>query len=179
MVIFFATFLSGFIQKTPLGDMLTVLRKTLTSLRPTFITIISIIATAKVMGYSGMTTTIADNTVAATGLMYPAIAAFIGSVGGFITGSATSTCILLGKLQMDAAVAIGAPLNTQIWIAAANATGACAGKLIAPQSIAIGVAAIGIAGRGTESQLLGLTMKIYLPFIILLGLLVYCGRLWL
>ncbi|MBQ2137582.1 MAG: L-lactate permease, partial [Selenomonas sp.] len=73
MVIFFATFLSGFIQKTPLGDMLTVLRKTLTSLRPTFITIISIIATAKVMGYSGMTTTIADNTVAATGLMYPAI----------------------------------------------------------------------------------------------------------
>jgi len=179
MVIFFATFLSGFIQKTPLGDMLTVLRKTLTSLRPTFITIISIIATAKVMGYSGMTTTIADNTVAATGLMYPAIAAFIGSVGGFITGSATSTCILLGKLQMDAAVAIGAPLNTQIWIAAANATGACAGKLIAPQSIAIGVAAIGIAGRGTESQLLGLTMKIYLPFIILLGLLVYGGRVWL
>ncbi|WP_295155600.1 L-lactate permease [Selenomonas sp. AE3005] len=179
MVIFFATFLSGFIQKTSLGDMLTVLRKTLTSLRPTFITIISIIATAKVMGYSGMTTTIADNTVAATGLMYPAIAAFIGSVGGFITGSATSTCILLGKLQMDAAVAIGAPLNTQIWIAAANATGACAGKLIAPQSIAIGVAAIGIAGRGTESQLLGLTMKIYLPFIILLGLLVYGGRLWL
>ena len=179
MVIFFATFLSGFIQKTPWGDMLTVLRKTLVSLRPTFITIISIIATAKVMGYSGMTTTIADNTVAATGLMYPAIAAFIGSVGGFITGSATSTCILLGKLQMDAAVAIGAPLNTQIWIAAANATGACAGKLIAPQSIAIGVAAIGIAGRGTESQLLGLTMKIYLPFIVMLGLLVYCGRLWL
>ncbi len=179
MVIFFATFLSGFIQKTPLGDMLTVLCKTLTSLRPTFITIISIIATAKVMGYSGMTTTIADNTVAATGLMYPAIAAFIGSVGGFITGSATSTCILLGKLQMDAAVAIGAPLNTQIWIAAANATGACAGKLIAPQSIAIGVAAIGAAGRGSESRLLALTMKIYLPFIILLGLLVYGGRVWL
>ena len=175
MVIFFATFVSGFIKRTPLGDMLTVLRKTLASLRPTFITIISIIATAKVMGYSGMTTTIADNTVAATGLMYPAIAAFIGSVGGFITGSATSTCILLGKLQMDAAIAIGAPLNTQIWIAAANATGACAGKLIAPQSIAIGVAAIGVAGKGSESQLLGLTMKIYLPFIILLGLLVYFG----
>jgi hypothetical protein len=51
------------------------------------------------MGYSGMTTTIADHTVAATGLMYPAIAAFIGSVGGFITGSCTSTCILLGKLH--------------------------------------------------------------------------------
>lgn len=175
MVIFFATFVSGFIQKTPLGDMISVLRKTLVSLRPTFITIISIIATAKVMGYSGMTTTIADHTVAATGMMYPAIAAFIGSVGGFITGSATSTCILLGKLQMDAAIAIGAPLNTQIWIAAANATGACAGKLIAPQSIAIGVAAIGVAGKGSESQLLALTMKVYLPFIVMLGMLVYFG----
>ena len=175
MVIFFATFVSGFIQKTPMGDMISVLRKTMVSLRPTFITIISIIATAKVMGYSGMTTTIADHTVAATGLMYPAIAAFIGSVGGFITGSATSTCILLGKLQMDAAIAIGAPLNTQIWIAAANATGACAGKLIAPQSIAIGVAAIGVAGRGSESHLLALTMKVYLPFIVMLGMLVYFG----
>lgn len=175
MVIFFATFVSGFLQKNSLSDMLKVLGKTMASLRPTFITIISIIATAKVMGYSGMTTTIADNTVAATGLMYPAIAAFIGSVGGFITGSATSTCILLGKLQMDAAIAIGAPENTQVWIAAANATGACAGKLIAPQSIAIGVAAIGVAGKGSESQLLALSMKVYLPFIILLGLLVYFG----
>lgn len=111
--------------------------------------------------------------------MYPAIAAFIGSVGGFITGSATSTCILLGKLQMDAALAIGASHNTQIWIAAANATGACAGKLIAPQSIAIGVAAIGVAGRGSESRLLALGIKIYLPFILLLGCLVYIGRIWL
>lgn len=175
MVIFFATFVSGLIKKTPLGDMAGVLRKTMASLRPTFITIISIIATAKVMGYSGMTTTIADSTVAATGLMYPAIAAFIGSVGGFITGSATSTCILLGKLQMDAAIAIGAPQDAQVWIAAANATGACAGKLIAPQSIAIGVAAIGVAGKGSESHLLGLTMKVYLPFIVMLGLLVYFG----
>ncbi|MDD6135007.1 MAG: L-lactate permease [Selenomonadaceae bacterium] len=156
-----------------------VLRKTIFSLRPTFVTIISIIATAKVMGYSGMTTTIADHTVAATGLMYPAIAAFIGSVGGFITGSATSTCILLGKLQMDAAIAIGATESTQVWIAAANATGACADKIIAPQSIAIGVAAIGVAGRGNESQLLSLALKVYIPFILLLGCLVYVGRIWL
>ena len=156
-----------------------VLRKTIFSLRPTFVTIISIIATAKVMGYSGMTTTIADHTVAATGLMYPAIAAFIGSVGGFITGSATSTCILLGKLRMDAAIAIGATESTQVWIAAANATGACAGKIIAPQSIAIGVAAIGVVGRGNESQLLSLALKVYIPFILLLGCLVYVGRIWL
>ena len=175
-VIFLAAFLSGFIQKIPLSEMLGVLGKTIASLRPTIITIITIIATAKVMGYSGMTTTIADRTVAATGTMYPFIAAFIGSVGGFITGSATSTCILLGKLQMDAAIAIGAGTSTQAWVAAANATGACAGKLIAPQSIAIGVASLGAVGVGTESKLLSITMKIYIPFILTLGCIVYFGQ---
>ena len=107
--------------------------------------------------------------------MYPVISAFIGSVGGFITGSCTSTCILLGKLQIDAAIAIGAGENSQSWIAAANAVGACAGKLVAPQSIAIGVAAIGAAGRGSESKILSMTMKVYVPFTIALGILVYLG----
>ena len=176
MIIFLAAFVSALAQKVPIPEMLGVLKNTLLSLRPTFITIITIIATAKVMGYSGMTTSIADMTVAATGTMYPFISAFIGSTGGFITGSATSTCILLGKLQMDAAIAIGASPAAQAWIAAANATGACAGKLIAPQSIAIGVAAIGAAGAGSESRLLSLTMRIYVPFILLLGTIVYFGR---
>ena len=35
------------------------------------------------------------------------------------------------------------------------------------------VAAIGVAGRGSESHLLMLTMKIYLPFIVVLGMLVF------
>ena len=176
MIIFLAAFVSALAQKVPIHEMLSVLKSTILSLRPTFVTIITIIATAKVMGYSGMTTSIADMTVAATGTMYPFISAFIGSIGGFITGSATSTCILLGKLQMDAAIAIGASPAAQAWIAAANATGACAGKLIAPQSIAIGVAAIGAAGAGSESKLLSLTMRIYVPFILLLGTIVYFGR---
>ena len=174
-IIFLAAFLSGFLQKIPPAEMLRVLGKTFVSLRTTFVTIITIIATAKVMGYSGMTTTIAEATVSATGTMYPFISAFIGSIGGFITGSATSTCILLGKLQMDAAIAIGAGPAAQSWVAAANATGACAGKLIAPQSIAIGVAAIGSAGAGSESKLLSLTIRIYIPFILLLGMIVYFG----
>ena len=172
MIIFLAAFLGASAQGVSLSEMLSVLGKTIISLRFTIITIITIIATAKVMGYSGMTTTIADRTVEATGTMYPFIAAFIGSVGGFITGSATS----LGKLQMDAAIAIGASPSVQTWVAAANATGACAGKLIAPQSIAIGLAAIGAAGAGSESNLLSLTMKVYVPFILLLGCIVYFGQ---
>ena len=43
-------------------------------MRNTIITIIAVIATAKVMGYSGMTSDIARTAVEATGMMYPAIA---------------------------------------------------------------------------------------------------------
>ncbi|MBR2214554.1 MAG: lactate permease LctP family transporter [Selenomonadaceae bacterium] len=174
-IIFLAAFTAAFAQKVAVRDMLMVLKNTVIGLRFTIITIITIIATAKVMGYSGMTTTIAAMTVERTGTLYPLIAAFIGSVGGFITGSATSTCILFGKLQMDAAQAIGASPTVQAWVAAANATGACAGKLIAPQSIAIGVAAIGTAGAEAEGKLLPLAMRIYIPFIVFLGLVVYAG----
>ena len=176
ILIFLAAFIGGTVQKVPLTEMLGVLKKTVIGLWATIVTIIAVIATAKVMGYSGMTSTIAATAVAATGTGYPAIAAFIGSIGTFITGSATSSCVLFGKLQTDSALAIGAGPAVQAWIAAANAAGACAGKMISPQSIAIGVAAIGAAG--CESKLLQFAVKVYLPFIILLGCIVYFGQAW-
>ena len=138
------------------------------------LTIITVIATAEVMGFSGMTHQIADTAVAATGTGYPAIAAFIGSVGTFITGSATSSCVLFGKLQTDAAMAIGASENVQAWIASANATGACAGKMISPQTIAIAIGAIGVTG--VDSQLLRFAVKVYLPYIIIMGCIVFFGQ---
>ena len=170
-----AAIISGFVQKATPKEMLSVFWRTIQTLVPTFITIITIIGTARIMGYSGMTTTIAEATVAATGLMYPFISPLIGSVGSFITGSTTTSCVLLGKLQVDSSLAIGASPNVQAWMAAANATGACVGKIISPQSIAIGVAAVGIRG-GVEAQLMKFGVKIYIPFIILMGLIIYFGQ---
>lgn len=175
-LIFVAAILAGFINKATAGDMLNVLGRTLRTLIPTFITIITIIATARVMGYSGMTMAVASATVAATGAMYPLIAPLIGSIGAFITGSATSSCVLLGKLQVDSSIAIGANETVQTWIAAANAAGSCVGKIISPQSIAIGVAAVGVRGGGAEAQIMKFAVKIYIPLIILMGLTVYFGQ---
>ena len=78
---------------------------------------------------------------------------------------------MFGKLQMDSALAIEADAA---WVVAANATGACAGKMISPQSIAIAVAAIG--APGTDSQLLKFAVRVYLPFIVFMGLFVYLGQ---
>ena len=173
VLILLASFIAGSKQGAGFGEMLGLLGTTINGLKFTIVTIIAVIATAKVMGYSGMTNQIADTAVAFTGSGYPAIAAFLGSVGTYITGSATSSCVLFGKLQVMASQAIGATEVGQAWVAAANATGACAGKMISPLTIAIGSAAIGV--KGADSQLLAFAVKIYIPFIIFMGAVVYLG----
>ncbi|MBR4903491.1 MAG: L-lactate permease [Selenomonadaceae bacterium] len=174
VLIMLASFIAGSKQGASFGEMLGVLKKTINGLKFTMVTIIAVIATAKVMGYSGMTNQIADTAVAATGTAYPLIAAFLGSVGTYITGSATSSCVLFGKLQVMASQAIGANESVQAWVAAANATGACAGKMISPLSIAIGSAAIGV--KGADAQLLAFAVKVYIPFVLFMGAVVYFGQ---
>ena len=176
VLILLAAFIAGSKQGASLGSMFKLLGKTINGLKFTMLTIIAVIATAKVMGYSGMTNQIADTAVAATGAAYPAIAAFLGSVGTYITGSATSSCVLFGKLQVMAmqSPVIGASENVQAWVAAANATGACAGKMISPLSIAIGSAAIGV--KGADAKLLAFAVKIYVPFVIFMGAIVFLGQ---
>ena len=168
-----AAIISGFVQGATVSDMLNVLNRTIKTLVPTFITMLTIIGTARIMGYSGMITTMATTTVNATGTFYPAISPLIGAAGSFITGSATTSGVLFGKLQADSALVIGASPVGQAWLSAANAAGACVGKIISPQSIAIGVAAVGL--RGVESQIMKFAIKVFLPFVILMGGIVYFG----
>ena len=173
-LIMMSAIIAGFVQGATVDDMLSVLNRTVKTLVPTFITMITIIATARLMGYSGMITTMATTTVDATGTLYPAISPLIGAAGSFITGSATTSGVLFGKLQADSALAIGATEIGQAWVAAANASGACVGKIISPQSIAIGVAAVGI--HGVESQIMKFAVKVFLPFVIIMGFIIYFGQ---
>jgi lactate permease len=169
-----AAVISGFVQGATVSDMKNVLGRTIKTLIPTFITMITIIGTARIMGYSGMISTMATTTVAATGTFYPFISPLIGAAGSFITGSATTSGVLFGKLQADSALAIGATEIGQAWVAEANASGACVGKIISPQSIAIGVAAVGI--HGVESQIMKFAVKVFLPFILIMGFIIYFGQ---
>ena len=102
------------------------------------------------MGYSGMISDIAKVLVAVAGDKFPLISPLIGTIGGFVTGSGTSTTALFGQLQVETAKAIEA---NPTWLAAANLMGAGIGKMICPQSIAIGTAACGLTGA--ESKILG------------------------
>ena len=77
------------------------------------------------------------------GNAYIAIAPLIGGIGCFVTGSATSASVMFATLQQSVAQQLG--IN-EIWLMAANGAGATAGKMISPQSIALGVAAINLPG---------------------------------
>lgn len=123
------------IQGASFGTMGKVLIETLKKYWKTILTICCVMATAKIMGYSGMISDIAAALVVVAGPFYPLISPLVGALGAFVTGSGTSTCVLFGGLQRQTAISLG--LNPS-WMAAANVMGAGIGKMICPQGIAIG-----------------------------------------
>lgn len=170
VIIFIAAIIGGFIQGANISMMLRVLAETLKKYWKTILTICSVMATAKIMGYSGMISDIAQFLVAVAGSFYPFISPLIGALGGFVTGSGTSTCVLFGVLQKETADSLG--LNP-IWIAAANVMGAGIGKMISPQGIAIGAGAINAIG--SESKILGAVIKYFLLYAVVGGIICYVG----
>ena len=147
LLVLVAGFLGGLVQRLSPACLLKILWKTLTGYWAAFVTTCAVLALARVMGASEMILTIANTLVSATGAAYPFVATVVGALGGFVTGSGTSACALFGELQAKAAEAIHASPTV---LAAANVMGAGIGKMICPQSIAIGAAAAGLVGRESE-----------------------------
>lgn len=170
VLIFLAALIGGKAQGASLREIGMVLRDTLIQMSKTVLTIVSVLATAKVMGYSGMISDIAALIVAVTGSFYPLVAPLIGSIGTFVTGSATSSSVLFTGLQVQTAHTLG---MNDVWLAAANTVGSTAGKIISPQSIAIAVAATGTVGK--ESRILNGSMKYFILFIVLYGVIAFLG----
>lgn len=172
VMIFLAAMIGGLVQGATFGDMAQVFLETLKKYWKTILTICSVMATAKIMSYSGMISDIAKFLVAVTGSFYPLIAPLIGALGAFVTGSGTSTCVLFGGLQSETASALD--LNAT-WMAAANVMGAGIGKMICPQGIAIGAGAVNMVG--SESKILNKVFRYFLLFVVLAGIICYAGGL--
>jgi lactate permease len=167
-LVFIAAIIAGLVQGASMRSLVNLLVQTLRQLQKTIITVISIVSMAKVLGYSGMVASVAITLADATGCFYPAFAPLIGALGTFITGSDTSSNILFGLLQKQTALQLGI---SPVWIAAANTSGACIGKLISPQSISIAATATGLLGK--EGDLLSVTFRYALCFLVGLGFLTF------
>jgi len=139
--------IGGLIQGASIGKIFGVLGSTIKKNIKTIVTICSVLATAKIMVHSGMTTDVADVLVTVTGKFYPLFSPLVGVLGAFVTGSGTSTGVLFGPLQSASAAQLG--LSPE-WLCAANSLGAGVGKMISPSNIALATASAGLAGRENE-----------------------------
>ncbi|MCR5414707.1 MAG: L-lactate permease [Kiritimatiellae bacterium] len=143
-----AGFCGGLLQGLKAKRMAKLLWETVVRYRKAFLTIITVLAVARVLERAGAIRLLADCLVRVAGEAYPFVATAVGALGGFLTGSGTNSCVLFGKLQADAATAIG---TSPSLLAAANLMGAGIGKMVCPQSIAIGVAAAGLGAGGSKA----------------------------
>ena len=182
LMIFLGATIGGMIQGLSIGKLLKMLCKTAYGLQKTALTICCLVALAMLMNNTGMTLAIATGLVAMTGSAFPFFAPLIGSIGTFVTGSATSANILFGKLQAAAAGQLGlvndahffgVSGNETNWLAAANCAGSEGGKLLSPQSIAIATAACDMEGQ--DGDIMRKTMPFAIFWILMNGLMVFLG----
>jgi lactate permease len=106
------------------------------------VTVAAVLALAYVMNLSGQTLTI-GHWIAGAGGVLPLLSPIIGWLGTAVTGSDTSSNSLFGALQASAAKQAGI---SPTLLAAANSSGGVLGKMISPQNLAIGAAAVGLGG---------------------------------
>jgi lactate permease len=125
---------------------LQVYGKTLDQLKWATLTVASVLALAYVMNLSGQTITL-GLWIAGAGGVLAFLSSIIGWLGVAVTGSDTSSNSLFGALQVSAAREAG--LDPTL-LAAANSSGGVLGKMISPQNLAIGAAAVGLGGREGE-----------------------------
>ena len=168
--IFLSAFIGGLIQRATLRGLAHVLKATLIQMSKTMITMLCVLATAKIMGYSGMIASIANMFVMTLGVFYPIAAPLIGGLGTFVTGSGTSSSVLFGNVQLQAANAIGA---NPYWMVALNSLGVAVGKMMAPQSLAIGLVAVNESGK--DGELLKRVFPYALGYLIIMAFIAYFG----
>jgi lactate permease len=149
------------------GGALTVAGKTIDQLKWAIVTVAAVLGLAYVMNQSGQTITL-GLWVAGAGGIFAFLSSLVGWLGVAVTGSDTSSNALFGALQVTAAENAG--LSPTL-MAAANSSGGVLGKMISPQNLAIGAAAVGMAGQ--EGDLFRQVLKWSIILVLLMCVIVY------
>ena len=145
-------------------NIVAVYLRTLRQLALPIITIAFILAIAYLMNFAGMTSSLAI-AFSKTGVVFPFVAAFLGWLGVFLTGSDTSSNTLFGPLQAQTAQQLGnvSPILT----AATNSSGGVMGKMISPQNLSVGAA--GVNKVGAEGAIFARVIRYSLILTALVG----------
>jgi len=151
---FIATIVAALLLRVSASKFVDLYVATFKQLAFAMVAIASMLGLAYLMNYSGMTSTL-GLALAATGAAFPFFSAVVGWLGVFLTGSDTSANALFGNLQVVTANALH--LNP-VLTASVNSAAGVMGKMISIQSIAVAVAATGMASSD-ESRLFRFTIK--------------------
>jgi len=159
--------LSMLVLRVSPGRALRVFGATLNQLKWATVTVMSVLALAYVMNFSAQTLTLGAWIAGAGGLL-AFLSSIIGWLGVAVTGSDTSSNSLFGALQVRAARDAGLD---PLLLASANTSGGVLGKMVSPQNLAIGAAAVGLGGR--EGELFRRVLGWSLLLLLLMCILVY------
>ena len=162
-----AALCSAVILRVPPGRFIRLLGDVCRQLFLRIITVVSVLAMAFLMNYSGATATL-GLAFSSTGALFPFFSAMLGWIGVFLTGSDTSSNALFGNLQVVTAERLHL---SPVLMAAANSSGGVVGKMISLQTIAVAAAATGMSTSG-QSKLFRFTLKHSLLLGALVGVIV-------
>jgi lactate permease len=138
---------------------------TLVQLKWAILTVMAVLGIAYVMNLSGQTVTL-GTWAAGAGGFFAFLSPTIGWFGTAVTGSDTSSNSLFGALQV--AAAHKANLSATL-LAGANSSGGVLAKMVSPQNLAIGAAAVGLAGK--EGDIFRKVIGYSVVFVLLMGVL--------
>jgi lactate permease len=150
-----------------LGAAIRCYGRTLDQLKWAILTVLTVLALAYVMNLSGQTITLGQWAAGAGGF-FAFLSSILGWLGVAVSGSDTSSNSLFGLLQVTAAHKTGLPPTL---LAAANSSGGVLGKMISPQNLAIGAAAVGMHGQ--EGDLFRRVLGWSLLFLLVMCVLVF------
>jgi lactate permease len=141
--LFAAGLVTALVLRIGPGLMLKTFWTTLANLKWAIVVVCTVLAIAYEMNLSGQTITLGTWAAGAGGI-FAFISPILGWFGTAVTGSDTSSNSLFGALQVTAGKQSG--IST-VLLAAANSSGGVMGKMVSPQNLAIGAAAVGLGGQ--------------------------------
>ncbi len=138
-----------------------ILRDSAKKALPSSVSVMVFLVLASIMSGTGQTAALAGGFSSVFGPYYAALAALVGMLGSFITGSNMSSNILFGSFQMTTAGMVGLP---QAPVLAAQTVGGSAGSLISPSKIVLGATTAG------HPEMVGDIIKKLLPVALMFSL---------
>jgi len=153
-------------QRAPRHQPLRAARDAAVRLVPVTLALIAMLSLSRLMLHAGMIEALADAVAAGAGQAWPYVAPFVGLLGTFVTGSATTSNILFTDFQLAAARGLGLSPTAML---GAQGFGAAVGNIVCPHNLIAAGATVGLVGR--EGDVLKRTLWAALLYASLGGLL--------